>query len=78
MSSTSLVVRLLALALISSFKKKSLPPKNQANPKHYTKADLDKNSELANPGESYEQALKRLNGRSKTPGTKEEQTKLNL
>jgi plasmid replication initiation protein len=70
--------KIIGFSFDFSFKKKSLPPKNQANPKHYTKADLDKNSELANPGESYEQALKRLNGRSKTPGTKEEQTKLNL
>ena len=29
----------------------------------YTKADLDKNSALALPGESYEQALKRLNAK---------------
>lgn len=29
--------------------------------KHYTRADLDKNPSLAKPGESYEQALSRLN-----------------
>jgi plasmid replication initiation protein len=70
--------KIIGFSFDFSFKKKSLPSKNQANPRQYTKADLDKNSELANPGESYEQALKRLNNRNKTLGTKEEQTKLNL
>ena len=70
--------KIIGFSFDFSFKKKSLPPKNQTTPKHYTKADLDKDSKLANPGESYEQALKRLNGRNKTLGTEEEQTALNL
>lgn len=44
----------------------------------YTKADLEKNPKLANPGESYDQALRRLNSQNKTLGTEEEQTKLKL
>lgn len=35
------------------------PPPNK--PKVYTKDDLDRNSALARPGETYEQALRRLN-----------------
>lgn len=45
---------------------------------HYTRDDLDKNPKLANPGESYEQALRRLNSRNKTLGTKEEQAEITL
>jgi plasmid replication initiation protein len=36
-------------------------PKPPTKPKSYTKDDLDRNSTLARPGETYEQALKRLN-----------------
>lgn len=70
--------KIIGFSFDFSFKKKSLPSKNQPTPKHYTKTDLDKTPELANPGESYEQALRRLNSRNKILGTEEEQTKLKL
>lgn len=41
--------------------KKTEPTGSSAKKKTYTKSDLDKDSSLARPGESYEQALKRLN-----------------
>jgi len=40
-------------------------PKPSAKPKIYTKDDLDRNSALARPGETYEQALRRLNANKK-------------
>lgn len=55
--------------------KKDAKPKTQ---KRYTKTDLEKEPTLARPGESYEQALKRLNTQNGKLGTKEEQTEINL
>lgn len=57
------------------FKKSSPMAKTKL---HYTRNDLDKNPKLANPGESYEQALRRLNGRNKILGTEEEQAEITL
>lgn len=61
-----------------SFKKKKQKVSTKSESGRYTKVDLDNNSTLANPGETYEQALKRLNSQTRTLGTKEEQTKINL
>lgn len=41
--------------------KMNLPKPSAKKPKVYTKDDLDKDSSLARPGETYEQALRRLN-----------------
>lgn len=68
--------KIIGFSFDFSFKKKSLPSKNQPTPRRYTKADIEKNPKLANPGESYEQALRRLNSRNKISGTEEEQTTL--
>lgn len=70
--------KIIGFSFHFSFKKKSLPPKDQPAQSYYTRKDLEKNPTLANPGESYEQALKRLNSRNRILGTKEEQTKFNL
>lgn len=58
-----------------TFKKAAKSPKQK---QHYTKADLDKNPGLALPGESYEQALKRLNSRNGLLGTEEEQAEIKI
>ena len=42
----------------------------------YTKTDLEKQPDLAHPGETYEQALKRMNTRGGLLGTQEEQTEI--
>lgn len=70
--------KIIGFSFNFSFKKTASTPKKQPDPSYYTRADLDKNPKLANPGESYEQALKRLNSQNKTLGTEEEQTKLKL
>lgn len=62
-----------------SFDFKFRKPKTPVKAKlYYTRKDLDKNSSLAKPGESYEQALKRLNNPTDKSGTEEEQTEINL
>lgn len=58
-----------------TFKKTAKSPTQK---QHYTKADLDKNPGLALPGESYEQALKRLNSRNGLLGTEEEQAEIKI
>lgn len=52
--------------LVFSFHKKASEEDGRAKRKRYTYADLDKNSSLAKPGESYEMALNRLN-KQRTP-----------
>jgi len=59
-----------------SFKKTAKKP--TTTQRTYTRADLDETPTLAHPGESYEQALKRLNTRSNKLGTEEEQTEISL
>jgi len=59
-----------------SFKKTAKKP--TTTQRTYTRADLDETPTLAHPGESYEQALKRLNTRSNKLGTEEKQTEINL
>lgn len=54
------------------------PKATAKNKLHYTRDDLDKNPTLANPGESYEQALRRLNSRNNILGTAEEQAEITL
>ncbi len=70
--------KIIGFSFDFSFKKKPPSPDNPPSTACYTKKDLDKNPELANPGESYEQALKRLNSQNKILGTEEEQTTFNL
>lgn len=50
--------RITGFSFNFKFKKTKIPPQSKH---HYTRADLEQNSTLALPGESYEQALKRLN-----------------
>lgn len=70
--------KIVGFSFAFSFKKKKKEAPSKSGSGHYTKMDLDKNPTLAKPGESYEQALRRLNSRNKILGTEEEQTKINL
>ena len=52
--------RITGFSFDFKFKKTKTPPQAKH---HYNRADLEQNSTLALPGESYEQALKRLNSK---------------
>lgn len=70
--------KIIGFSFEFSFKKHKKKTSTKSELGRYTKTDLEKNPTLANPGETYEQALRRLNGQNKILGTEEKQTKINL
>ena len=61
-----------------SLKKPKTDTPAKAKKHTYTRADLNREPTLAKPGESYEQALQRLNARNNILGTEEEQTEIDI